>query len=210
MRTRLFCIALMALLAILAFSPAAMAEATPEDRVKEGVDKLVELLHDPRFKEPSTRQAIFDEIATLSDDYFDYKYLTMMAVGRPWLEMDPAKQDKLIPTFKKVLELNYLPKLEDYSGQKVTYKKQMIRGDKAMVLTEVVDKDKTFSVNYRLVKIDGQWMVYDIIAEGISLVKNYRSQFAEILHDGDVDTLIAKLNEKAEHLMTAQTAEKNE
>ncbi|WP_054652846.1 MlaC/ttg2D family ABC transporter substrate-binding protein [Salidesulfovibrio brasiliensis] len=100
-----------------------------------------------------------------------------------------------------------MPKLEDYSGQKVTYKKQMVRGDKAMVLTEVVDKDKTFSVNYRLIKIGGQWMVYDIIAEGISLVKNYRSQFAEILHDGNVDTLIAKLNEKAEHLQTAQTTE---
>jgi phospholipid transport system substrate-binding protein len=55
--------------------------------------------------------------------------------------------------------------------------------------------------------MNGVWMVYDIIAEGISLVKNYRTQFAEILHDGDAQTLIEKLRQKAKELEAAQRAE---
>jgi phospholipid transport system substrate-binding protein len=206
MRKTLFSTIVTALL-LLGFSASALAAESPRKRVEEGVGEIVELLKDGRLQDNDKREAALEDISKLSDKYFDYKYLAMMAVGRPWLEMDDNTRDELTKVFRKVLELNYLPKLEGYSGQKINYVKEMVRGDKAMVITEVIDKDKKISVNYRLVKMNGVWMVYDIIAEGISLVKNYRTQFAEILHDGDAQTLIEKLRQKAKELEAAQRAE---
>lgn len=206
MRNGFFACTLAFMLLLLATAANAQAES-PEDRVKEGVGTIVEQLKDPAFQDPAKREAIFEKVSKIAEKYFDYKYLTMMAVGVPWRDMDDATKEELVPVFRKVLELNYMPKLEGYSGQQVHYKKELVRGDKAMVLTDVVDKDKKISVNYRLVNIDGQWMVYDIIAEGISLVKNYRSQFAEILHSGDAQTLIEKLRQKAAQLENAPNTE---
>lgn len=206
MRKTILC-TIVTTIALLGFAASALAAESPQKRVEEGVGEIVELLKDGRLQNNDKRAAALEDISKLSDKYFDYKYLAMMAVGRPWLKMDEDTREELTGVFRKVLELNYLPKLEGYSGQKINYTKEMVRGDKAMVLTEVIDKDQKISVNYRLVKIDGVWMVYDIIAEGISLVKNYRTQFAEILHDGDAKTLIDKLRQKAEELEAAQRAE---
>jgi phospholipid transport system substrate-binding protein len=56
--------------------------------------------------------------------------------------------------------------------------------------------DEDFSVDYRLKKRDGRLLVYDVSAEGVSLVKNYRTQFNEILVGGSFEELLEKLRAK--------------
>jgi phospholipid transport system substrate-binding protein len=52
-------------------------------------------------------------------------------------------------------------------------------------------------VDYRLIKKDETWHAYDIVADGISLVKNYRSQFTKILRDSSYPELVRRLRDRA-------------
>ena len=51
-------------------------------------------------------------------------------------------------------------------------------------------------ISYRLRNRNDRWRIIDVVIEGVSLVSNYRSQFAEVLNNGTIDDLIAKLRDK--------------
>ena len=69
------------------------------------------------------------------------------------------------------------------------------------VRTEITMKDGTrVPVAYRMMAKDNSWRVYDIIVENLSLVKNYRTQFQDILTSGTPDELIARVRAKADEV----------
>ncbi len=72
------------------------------------------------------------------------------------------------------------------------------KGDRTEVRTVVTMKDgKKVPVAYRMLPKDGKWLVYDVLIENISLVKNYRTQFQDILNTGSPENLIARIKAKA-------------
>ena len=52
------------------------------------------------------------------------------------------------------------------------------------------------AVDYSMRKVDGTWKIYDIVAEGISLVLTYRGEFEQVVQQGGIDGLIKQLAEK--------------
>jgi phospholipid transport system substrate-binding protein len=85
----------------------------------------------------------------------------------------------------------------DYNNEEIDYLKELIKGNRALVRTVIHQKNVDISVDYRFKKVDGAWKVYDIIiAEGVSLVKNYRVQFSSILKKGSPGQLIERLEIK--------------
>ena len=83
-----------------------------------------------------------------------------------------------------------------YNNEKVTYLKEQIEGNQAFINTQVVMKDKNIPINYVMIKRD-QWMVYDVVVEGVSLVKNYRDQFRDILAKDQPEEVLKILRERA-------------
>lgn len=197
-------LAALALCVVLLLPALAAADMTPTETLKEGVDKIIAILKDPSVNTEDGKDKIIHRLSDMADNYFAFDQLTMMAVGRPWLKMSEESQKKLVASFRKLLELTYLKQIRQYDNEKVVFKREMVKGSRAMVLTDVVAKDKVFSVNYKLIKRDGRWYVYDIIGEGISLVKNYRSQFNEILHDNSTEDLIGRIDERVAALEAAR------
>ena len=101
-------------------------------------------------------------------------------------------------TFTALLEKTYADQIDLYNGQKVVYSGESIDGDYAQVDSRIVDKDgQTYSVVYRLHKVDGKWKIYDVVAENISLVNNYRSQFNRVIAKSSFDDLLKTMKEKA-------------
>ncbi len=197
-------VAALVLSAVLLLPSLAAADMTPTETIKEAIGKIISILKDPSVNTEDGKDRIIHRLSDMADDYFDFEQLTMRAVGRPWLKMSAEGQKQLVTSFRRLLELTYLKQIRQYHDEKVVYKREMVKGSKAMVLTDIMAKDKVFSVNYKLVKIDGRWYVYDIIGEGISLVKNYRSQFNEILHDSSVDELLTRIKKRVAALEAAE------
>ena len=76
-----------------------------------------------------------------------------------------------------------------------------------MVKTQIVRKDGVVDVDYKMFKENGQWLVYDFVIEGVSLIRNYRSQFSKIISTESYPVLVSKLRKKVKDLETKSVAE---
>ena len=76
----------------------------------------------------------------------------------------------------------------------------MIKGEYALVKTEVVRPNSTIEVDYKLVQEDGDWLVYDFVIAGVSMIRNYRSQFTKIIRKESYEVLVQKLVDKINKL----------
>lgn len=179
---------------------AAVAGQSPTERVREGVDQIVKMLSDPAMQDPARHDEAVERLREAAEQYIDFGLVTKFAVGRPWLDMSPDLRARLQEAFVKLLERSYLKRIPAYGGQDVQYTREDISGNNAKVQTEIIDKDKKIVVEFRLKIVQGQWMVYDVVAEGVSLVMNYRSQFAEVLSKGTGEDLLKTIQNRIEQI----------
>ena len=184
-------------IAILLVIPLQGLAATPKETVETGVNKVLATLSDPAFKAKSKEQ----QIATIGeeiDHVFDFKELSRRTLGKQWKKMSAEQRTEFVALFKELLQGVYADRLLAYSDQKVIFDKEiMLKKGRAEVQSYIVLADgKRTPLFYRLTDKTGQWKVYDLIIEGVSLVKNYRTQFREILANGSPDKLIQILRDK--------------
>lgn len=175
---------------------AAVAGQSPTDRVREGVDRIVETLSDPVMQDPARHDEALGRLLRVAEDYIDFELVTKFAVGRPWLQMSDDLRVKLQDAFMQLLEHSYLKSIPAYGGQNVEYTREDVSGGNAKVQTAITDKDKKIIVEFRLKFVQGKWMIYDVVAEGVSLVMNYRSQFAEVLNKGTGEDLLKAIQDR--------------
>jgi len=171
----------------------------PQDRLKGGIDKVIGILSDPGLKGTAKRAERQKKLRTVADGFFDWRELSKRAVGEKWPKYTPKQQDDFIVSFSELLQKTYILKLEKYNNEKVNYVKEQVEGNQAFINTQVLMKDKTIPINYIMIKRD-QWMVYDVVVEGVSLVKNYRSQFAQVLSKETPEALLQRIKDKIQAL----------
>jgi phospholipid transport system substrate-binding protein len=188
---------LILIFAVLMVIPLQSDAATPKETVESGVNNLLKTLGDPAFKAQTKDQ----QIATLGTEIekvFDFTELSKRTLGRDWKKMSAAQQTEFVKLFKQLLQGVYADRLLEYSDQKVIFDKEIaLKKGRAEVQSYLQTSDgKKIPLFYRLTDKGGSWKVYDIIIEGVSMVKNYRTQFKQILSKGSPDKLIETLREK--------------
>jgi phospholipid transport system substrate-binding protein len=171
--------------------------ATPKETVEAGVNKLLKTLGDPAFKakpEDERISIIGSEIETV----FDFKELSRRTLGREWKKMNPEQQKEFVQLFRELLQGVYADRLLAYSDQKIIFdKEKMLKKGRAEVQSYLQTSDgKKIPLFYRLTNKSGSWKVYDVIIEGVSMVKNYRTQFREILSKNSPEKLLQILRDK--------------
>jgi len=172
--------------------------ATPKETVETGVNKVLKTLSDPAFKAKSKDQQIADVSAEI-ESVFDFQELSRRTLAREWKKFSADQQTEFVKLFKALLQGVYADRLLAYSDQKVIFDKEiMLKKGVAEVQSYLQTSDGTkIPLFYRLTDKSGSWKVYDMIIEGVSMVKNYRTQFKEILGKGSPDKLLEILREKA-------------
>ena len=167
--------------------------------LKATIDRVIGVVTDPQYKnDRSTRRA---KMKSLIFPKFNFLEMGKRSLGKKhWKQISPEERKAFVGLFGKLLENSYANKLESYSDEKINYVDEIIKGRYAMVKTEVVRKNGTVNVDYKLIESPSEWRVYDIVVEGVSLVKNYRSQFGKIIHNDSFDALMDKLNTKVKEL----------
>lgn len=171
----------------------------PQDRLRSGIDKVIAILSDASLKGAAKRPERQVKLRAVADGFFDWRELSRRAAAEGWSKFAPKQQDEFIAAFSELLQKTYIRKLEKYNNEKVNYQGEQIEGNQAFLKTQVTMKDKTIPINYVMIKHD-QWMVYDVVVEGVSLVKNYRTQFAKILSKDSPDALIQRIKDKIKSL----------
>ena len=120
------------------------------------------------------------------------------SLGSEWRHRSPEEQKEFVKLFTDLLERAYLDKIEFYNGENFQYLKE--REDDtnyAQVDTKLVDKQgQEFAINYRLYNMKGDWKVYDVVIENVSIVNNYRSQFTRVLATSSFEELVNRMKGK--------------
>jgi phospholipid transport system substrate-binding protein len=176
---------------------AAGAWAGPSTEAVRGtVDEVIRLLGDPGLKSPAQKQQRRRQIKQTVDRRFDYEEMAKRSLPN-WSQLSAAQRREFVGLFAELLEASYAGKLEKYSGEKVAYQGEQVDGDRAEVRTMLVRKNDRIPINYRLLN-KSQWLVYDVVIEGVSLVNNYRSQFSRVISESSYPELVRRLRTKVE------------
>ena len=171
----------------------------PEEKIKQTTDKILSILTDPALKSPSKEGERRKLIRSAVDERFEWEEMARRSLATHWAKRTPEDKKEFVHLFADLLEQVYMSKVEGYSGEKVRYEGERVDGDYAVVKVKIVTKkNRDIPVEYRLKKERGDWFVYDVSIEGVSLVNNYRIQFNSIISRSSYENLVKRLREKAE------------
>ena len=177
-----------------------VAEAMdPMETVQGPVDAVIGILNDPQYKVKGTKAVQRDVIWETVKGMFDFTEISRRTVARNWSMFSDTEKKDFTEVFARFLGNTYIDKIQgEYHNEKIVYHEQDFYSDTyAEVRTAIMRETVEIPVNYRMFKNGaGEWKVYDITVEGVSLVKNYRSQFANILQKDKPARLIELLNDK--------------
>jgi phospholipid transport system substrate-binding protein len=177
--------------------PVSVPAGVPGDQVRETVDKLVAVLKDPRFKQEDKKNERREVLRKLIYQRFDFTEMARRSLGPEWRRHTAEEQKEFVKLFTDLLERAYLTQIESYNDQKVRYVNERQDASHAEVDTKIIDnKGQEYSVKYRLHNVSGDWKVYDVVIEDISLVNNYRAQFNRVLASSSYRELVNRLQEK--------------
>lgn len=188
------------LLAIAPAVPAAEAPTEPMAALRGPIDKVVSILKDPELKGPEKQDEQRQAIVDVVEKIFDFEKISRLALGRFRRTFNDQQMERYTELFTDLLIETYLNQVQkEFQNEEVTYLEQMYHpsdSERAMVKTLILRKNTEVPVDYSMYSADGSWRIYDVKVEGVSLVKNYRTQFEKILLQKSPDALIEKLEKK--------------
>ena len=189
----LISIALLLLLAL----PLNLYAATATETVQGQVEEMLSTMRDPAFKQ-KTKEEKVAAIREIINEVFDWTELSRRTLGKSWKKFSPEQKKEFTDLFSQLLEGIYADRLLAYTNEKVIFEKEReLKKGRVEVYSYIRLADgKRIPLNYRALQKDGKWKVYDVVIEGISMVKNYRGQFRQILSKGSPEDLIATLKKK--------------
>jgi phospholipid transport system substrate-binding protein len=173
------------------------AAGPPSDRVREYTDLVVRTLEDPALQAGDRRLAV-RRIAT---EIFDLPETARRALGPHWRARTPAEREEFVQMFADLLERTYIAQIERYGGERLRIVGEKVEGERAVVQGRVVTKTGAeVPVEARMRLRAGQWLIYDVAVENVSLVANYRTQFDRIIRTSSYAELVRRLRDRAEFL----------
>ncbi|MCF6247292.1 MAG: ABC transporter substrate-binding protein [Desulfobacula sp.] len=168
-----------------------------QTQLKNSIDKILTILKDPSLKgEDQTEQRRLSLRAVI-DERFSFKKMSQFSLARHWKTITPDQQKQFVKLFGRLLEEIYVSKIESYTDEIIEYTGESVSKRKAKIYSEIITDEIKIPIEYRMFKAgEDTWMVYDMLIEGVSLIKNYRTQFDKILQKNSFETLIEDLRKK--------------
>jgi phospholipid transport system substrate-binding protein len=178
----------------LTFAPKAAAQSATE-QLQGTIDRVVEVLRTIRGPEDIERNR--NALRQILLTRFDFAAMAETSLGNHWKDLD-GREEEFVSAFTDFLEHSYMSTLGSYRGEKVVYDHDRANGKSAEVDTRVVGGEgDPIKIEYKLHLTGKQWMVYDAVIDDVSLVGNYRSQFARVLQTASLGELIQTMRDKA-------------
>lgn len=203
----LFRLLALAGLGLFALPAAAQSSAaTPEALVREVSNAVLDAIR----ADKQLAAGDIGRIQKLVDEkilpYTDFSRMTQLAAGRGWRNATPEQRAALTTEFRQLLVRTYSGAVSQVRDHKIELKPSRAQpsADEAVVRTELVaSRGEPIQLDYRLIKTEAGWKIYDVNVAGVWLVENYRAQFAQAINAGGVDGLIKQLSDRNRALEAA-------
>ena len=187
-------------LSLLCFASASFAAEAPDELVKRTAEDVLTIIKTDKDIQAGNQEKLFALTEEKILPNFKFDKVSRLVLGKNWTKATLAQKTAFQSEFKSLLLRTYATALSKYKNQTIEYAPlRMTDGaTTASVKTSIVQSGgQPIAVNYTLEKqADATWKVYDIVIEGVSLVTNYRGQFAQEIRQNGLDSLIKKLADK--------------
>jgi ABC-type transport system involved in resistance to organic solvents, auxiliary component len=187
-------------LGLLAFTTAPVLHAAATNEAKAAVAAGIEEVS-AAIRERPHQEDLIALLDTLVDKHFAFTTTTRLAVGPAWRDFSPEQRTRTTALFSRLVIRTYADRVTGDTQPKIVYGQPLeMKAGRVEVPTTTTAAGQTYAVTYRL-ELDrttdpARWRVYDVVAEGVSLISNYRSQFEPILRKSGAPGLIEALEAK--------------
>lgn len=183
---------------LLLCSSQSLKAGEPTDEIRSAINQGIEILKDAKLDNKNQRAETIGRLRTIVFPLFDFNEMAKRSLGSHWRRLNQEQQKQFVSVFTELLETTYADKIDLYEGQKVAYTGESVDKDYAQVETKVIGKNsQSYAVDYKLHRVNGKWKIYDVAAENISLVNNYRAQFHRVIVNSSFEELMKRIQEKA-------------
>ena len=172
------------------------AKGTPTEAMRTTVSQALGVLQDQELKKPERTDERVTRLKKIADLRFDYGEMAKRSLGGQWDKLEERERQEFVGLFTEFLTATYVEKIHSYSDEEVRFLNERLEGDHAEVKTVMVGKKTETPLDYRLLLKGGDWKAYDVLVDGISMVRNYREQFASILRSSSYEHLVQMLRNK--------------
>ena len=179
------------------------AELPPDQLAKNTTQEVLAILKADKDIQGGNMQKIYGLVEAKVLPHFDFNRMTQLAVGRYWNTATPRQKQALVKEFRSLLVRTYAGSLTAFTNQTIEFKPFSMPPEAAEVTVQTEVKQpggKPVPINYDMYKTSFGWKVYDVSVDGVSLVINYRSSFANTIRQSGIDGLISTLEAKSRSL----------
>jgi phospholipid transport system substrate-binding protein len=177
---------------------------TPREVVQTAVARVVAVVTEQQAETVPGRGGRGDaerartEIRRVAGDLFDFGEMSRRALSRHWAARTATEQVEFVRLFTDLLERGYLSRIQSYAGEKIVYLGEGIDGPFATVKSRVMTANRRteIALDYRLIRKDGKWKVYDVLVDGASFVSSYRSEFDRVIQSAGYESLVERMRAK--------------
>ena len=175
---------------ILILTGFATAEAgEPLNTVKNGLNKISEMV-----EKDKSAKTINSEL----DNIIDFSYMAETVANDLCDDLNPAQCGEFKRVFGKVLQRSVYKQISNYSGKNITFLGDEIQGSKATVKSQIPYKNSQISINYKMHKNNGKWLIINYIVNDINTMDNYKRQFKRLFKKSNYSSIIQQLKNKLE------------
>ena len=186
-------------LAFAASFPAAAQDLAPDALVKNVTLEVVDLITKDKEIKAGSRAKLIQVIEAKVLPHFNFNSMTALAMGQNWGKANPEQRKQLTEEFKTLLVRTYASALAAYSEQKFDFRPLRAKPtdtDVTVNVRVIQPGAQPVTIDYSMEKTANGWKVYDVMVGGVSLVANYRTEFANTVRASGVDGLIRDLKKK--------------
>ena len=177
----------------------ALAQEAPDALVKRVSQEVIQIIKSDPLVQAGNEARIREVMESKLGPHFDFTRMTSLAMGRNWRSATPEQQKRLTDEFKTLLVRTYSGALNQYRNETIETKPLRVASGETEVTVRTVVIKPTGSpvqIDYTMAQTPTGWKAYDVIVGGVSLVTNYRDEFAAQIKTGGIDGLIKTLTDK--------------
>jgi len=174
---------------------------TPTAYVKGILDQVIAIQNDPAKSGPEHRAVRAQAIRQVIRKNFDFSLMARSSLGAVYDRLSSGQRQEFVATFSSLFQDSYTRLVLDFlKKETITYDQERKEGKGARVNTKMIRTNETIPVDY-LIRPQGQeWLLYDVIVDGVSILDNYQRQFAQVIRTNSFEFLLNKMKTQARAL----------
>lgn len=189
-------------LALMGMSLPSLGVLAPKARVKNILEEVMAIQNDPALAGPAQEKRRAEGIRTIIRKNFDFPHMAQSTLGPAFQRLSQSQRQEFIEVFSSLFQASYTQLVLRFLKQEtITYDRESLQGSQARVATTIKRANDAIPVEYLLHQKNGNWLLYDVVVDGVSILEQYRVGFARELQTGSIQTLLEKMRVQLKALL---------